>query len=78
LNPSGTAAVAGSFNGWSATTHPMRKNTTLNVFELFVKLPPGKHSYRIVQGGQWGADPYNDQCEINLYNEPDSWFVVPG
>lgn len=78
LNLTGSAAVAGSFNGWSATAHVMRKNTTLNVFELLVKLPPGKYAYRLVQDNHWSADPYNDQSEMNTFNEPDSWFVVPG
>jgi chromosome partitioning protein len=71
------AAVAGTFNNWSPTAHPMRRNEALGVFEVCLRLPPGKHRYRLVVDGQWSADPYNDRCEPNPFGEADSLVDVP-
>lgn len=69
-------AVAGSFNDWSTTSHVMRANTALGVYELCVKLPPGQFRYRLVIDGQWTADPHNDQCEPNPFGGQDSILHV--
>jgi chromosome partitioning protein len=69
-------AVAGNFNDWSGTTHPMRANPDLGVWELCLKLQPGKLLYRLVIDGQWCTDPYNDTCEPNPFGETNSAFVV--
>lgn len=71
------AAVAGTFNNWSATAHPMRRNEALGVFEVCLRLPPGTHRYRLVVDGQWSADPHNDRCEPNPFGEADSLVDVP-
>lgn len=69
-------AVAGSFNNWSADAHPMKPNHELGVFELCLRLPPGKAMYRLVIDGVWSADPYNDHCEINPFGEANSFCTV--
>ncbi|MDX2131016.1 MAG: AAA family ATPase [Planctomycetota bacterium] len=69
-------AVAGSFNNWSPTAHPMSLNADLGVFELCLRLPPGAHRYRLVIDGQWSADPHNNHCEPNPFGEADSVIVV--
>jgi len=73
-----SVAVAGSFNNWSATSHVLRRNSTLGVWELCVRLPPGQIRYRLVIDGLWAADPYNDHCEPNPFGETDSVFTVGG
>ena len=53
----GTVALAGDFNGWSATAHPMRKGPD-DVWSIDVDLPPGRHEYKfLVDGKQWWNDP---------------------
>lgn len=69
-------AIAGNFNNWSTTSHTMRPNPALGVFELCVRLPAGTHRYRLVIDGQWSADPHNDVCEPNPFGEQDSIVTV--
>ncbi|MBK9189916.1 MAG: AAA family ATPase [Phycisphaerales bacterium] len=71
-----SVSVAGAFNGWSSTTHVMRRNPELGVFELCLPLPPGRHLYRLVVDGQWTADPYNDTCEPNPFGDTNSVILV--
>lgn len=68
--------VAGEFNGWNPTAHPLRRNTELGVHELCLRLPPGKLGYRLVIDGVWSADSYNDSCETNRFGEADSIVMV--
>lgn len=69
-------AIAGSFNGWSPTTHLMRRNDAQGVFELCIKLPAGKHSYRLVVDGQWRTDGHNPNHEPNPFGEVNSVTYV--
>jgi chromosome partitioning protein len=69
-------SIAGSFNHWSSTTHRMRRNEALGVFELCIPMPPGKHEYRLVVDGQWTVDPFNDTAETNPYGELNSIVQV--
>jgi chromosome partitioning protein len=69
-------AIAGSFNGWSPTTHLMRRNDAQGVFELCIKLPAGKHSYRLVVDGQWRTDAHNPNHEPNPFGEVNSVTYV--
>jgi hypothetical protein len=71
------ASIAGTFNDWSATAHPMRRNEELGVYELCLRLPPGRYLYRVVLDGAWSADPNNESCEPNPYGEVNSVLVVP-
>jgi len=76
LNGTRALAIAGEFNHWSATAHPLRINADLGVFEMIVKLPPGKYQYRLVVDGRWIADSYNPQTQFNSYGEPNSVITV--
>jgi len=69
-------AVAGEFNGWSGESDVFRRNAELGVHELCLRLPPGKHLYRLVVDGQWSADPHNDACEPNPFGETNSIALV--
>ena len=71
-------SIAASFNNWNPTTHVMKPNTELGIWELCVKLPVGKHTYRLVIDGQWCTDPYNNTCEPNPFGETNSAFTVTG
>ena len=52
--------VAGQFNGWNSESHPLQM-TGEGVYELFVRLPPGSHPYKLVIDGQWMLDPANPE-----------------
>ena len=64
-----TIAIAGTFNNWSPTTHILKPNADLGVFELCLPLSKGRHMYRLVVDGVWVADPYNDVAEPNGFGE---------
>jgi hypothetical protein len=49
--------VAGSFNGWSDSTHPMQ--ATDSGFVAKIALKPGYYYYKLVADGQWIHDPAN-------------------
>lgn len=51
-------SVAGDFNQWSMTSHPLTK-VAPGEFELFVPLRPGVHPYLIVVDGAWDEDHAN-------------------
>jgi hypothetical protein len=53
----GQVLVAGDFNGWSPTAHPMTRDG--DVFSTVVKLAAGDHEYKFVVDGQWFGDPDN-------------------
>lgn len=73
-----TIAVAGDFNAWSATSHMLRFNPDLSVYELCVPLPPGRHSYRLVIDGKWTNDPHNPVAQPNPFGELNSIVEVIG
>ncbi len=68
--------VAGDFNHWSATAHPLVFDERLGAHQLVVQLPPGPYAYRLVINGRWAADPYNPERQVNDYGEPNSLVVV--
>jgi hypothetical protein len=57
-------SIAGDFNQWSPTSHPMAANRTLGIFELCIQLKPGRARYRLVIDGVWSDDAYNSQFEV--------------
>ncbi len=64
--------VAGDFNNWSTTSHPMNRNESLGVYELLVPMRPGRCRYRLVVDGVWCPDSYNPNTALNPYGEADS------
>ncbi|MBX3364701.1 MAG: AAA family ATPase [Phycisphaeraceae bacterium] len=69
-------AIAGEFNQWSPTSHIMRRNDDLSVFELTIPLAPGRYAYRLVVDGMWTHDQYNPQIEPNPFGERNSFVIV--
>ncbi|MEZ6243639.1 MAG: AAA family ATPase [Phycisphaerales bacterium] len=69
--------IAGDFNGWSSTSHEMRRNPERGVFELHVPMPTGPRQYRLVVDGRWMPDPYASQSVLNEFGQPNSVVRVP-
>ena len=53
-------SVAGQFNDWNPESHPLRPNGE-GVYEIFVRLPPGSHPYKLVIDGELLPDPANPE-----------------
>ncbi len=69
-------SIAGSFNGWSPTATPMRRNEESGTFETCLPLPPGEHQYRLVIDGVWTADDHNPSVQHNPFGEPNNLCSV--
>lgn len=52
--------VAGSFNGWNTTSHPLT-NGGDGVWATTVDLPTGETTYKFIVDGEWRTDPTSDQ-----------------
>ncbi len=68
-------AVAGDFNGWSGTSHPMERQGH-DLWALELDLPPGRHEYKfLVDARQWWNDP--DAPKVpNLWGSENSYVDV--
>lgn len=75
-DPGLRVAVAGSFNGWDARSHPMREDGVDGAYRLVVPLPPGEHEYRFVVGDDWLTDPENPNKVANCFGTVNSVVVV--
>jgi 1,4-alpha-glucan branching enzyme len=71
-----TVTVAGDFNGWDITAHPMERQGE-NLWALEMELPPGRHEYKfLVDGQQWWNDPEAPKVP-NLWGSENSYLEVP-
>jgi len=53
-----SVALAGSFNEWSAASHPLARGTSRGVWTVVVALPPGEHLFMyVVNGTEWVSPP---------------------
>jgi 1,4-alpha-glucan branching enzyme len=48
--------VAGTFNNWDPTTHPLDHHPEDGVFRGTINLPEGTHEYKFVVDGVWHLD----------------------
>ncbi|MCB1281800.1 MAG: hypothetical protein KDB18_09785, partial [Salinibacterium sp.] len=66
--------VVGEFNQWQPA--PMRRNESLDVYELCLPLKPGEHRYRLDVDGHRLADPYNSEWQLDSEGHPNSVIRV--
>mgnify|MGYP001574864520 CR=1 FL=1 len=53
-----SVALAGTFNQWSATSHPLARDGSRGLWAVVVPLPPGEHLFMyVVDGTQWISPP---------------------
>lgn len=71
-----TVTVAGDFNGWSTTSHPLEQMGE-DLWALEMDLSPGRHEYKFfVAGQQWWNDPEAPKVP-NLWGSENSYLDVP-
>jgi 1,4-alpha-glucan branching enzyme len=71
------AHLCGEFNGWSVTSHPMKRRKD-GSFTVTVSLTPGRH-YRFryhLDGGRWENDHAADGYLPNPFGSQDSLLKV--
>ena len=53
-----SVALAGSFNQWSSSSHPLAPEKSRGAWTLVVPLPPGEHLFMfVVDGTNWISPP---------------------
>jgi 1,4-alpha-glucan branching enzyme len=69
--------VAGTFNGWSATSHPMTRDAARRRWTAVVPLPPGEHLFMYVVDGTWVTPPQADDFTDDGFGARNGVVVVP-
>lgn len=67
--------VAGSFNGWNTTSHPLTKGED-GVWSAAVDLPAGETTYKFIVDGEWRTDPTGDQTVPDGQGGNNSLIIV--
>lgn len=63
--------LVGTFNDWSLTKHPMKKDAN-GQWKKSVMLSPGTHEYKFVVDGHWIEDPQNERRILNSFGSANS------
>lgn len=61
-----SVSIAGDFNDWNPTSHPMKKDKK-GVWKASLKLAPGTYQYRFFVDGEWQSDPSCTDCVENPF-----------
>jgi len=72
-----TVAVAGTFNGWSATSHPLSLDASRRRWTAIVALPPGEHLFMYVVDGAWVTPPQAVDYADDGFGARNGVVVVP-
>jgi 1,4-alpha-glucan branching enzyme len=74
----GRVAVAGSFNQWSISSHPLVRRGS-GRWTLVVALPAGEHQFMfVVDGTRWVSPPFAEDYVDDGFGSPNGVVVVPG
>jgi 1,4-alpha-glucan branching enzyme len=69
-------AVAGTFNGWSPTSHQMTRDARRR-WTAVVALPPGEHLFMYVVDGAWVTPPEAADFVDDGFGARNGVVVVP-
>lgn len=67
-------SLAGDFNDWDASKHPMRQDSS-GLWKKTVLLEPGRYEYKFVVDGQWQNDPHVESV-YNRFGTLNNLIVV--
>jgi len=67
--------VAGSFNNWSMTSLPAKKDSKGN-WSLKMSLKPGRYEYKFIIDGTWVNDPKCSQFSWNNLGSQNSLIDI--
>jgi 1,4-alpha-glucan branching enzyme len=73
-----SVTVAGSFNDWSTSSHPLSRVLTSAIWEVVVPLAPGEHLFMfVVDGTQWITPPDADDFVDDGFGSRNGVVIVP-
>ncbi len=64
-HPDSKVYIAGTFNNWDPTTHPLQHHPEEGVFKATLHLAAGAHAYKFVVNGVWHMDAKCPHWESN-------------
>ena len=70
-------SVAGTFNDWSVTSHPMMPDASRRRWTATVVLPPGEHLFMYVVDGAWVTPPQAADYVDDGFGARNGVVVVP-
>ena len=69
--------VAGSFNEWSTSSHPLARQKSDGPWTLVVPLPPGEYTFMyVVNGSEW-VSPLAEDYVDDGFGSKNGVVVVP-
>jgi 1,4-alpha-glucan branching enzyme len=72
-----SVAVAGSFNDWSVSSHPLAREGTSNVWTTLVPLPPGEHLFMfVIDANRWITPPLADDFVDDGFGSQNGVVIV--
>ncbi len=72
-----SVAVGGSFNGWSAASHPMKPAGSDGCWSVVVPLPEGEHAFMyLVDEKRWVAPPLAEDFVTDGFGNTNGVVVV--
>ena len=72
-----SVALAGSFNQWSASSHPLARERSRGLWLVVVALPPGEHLFMfVVDGTEWVSPPLAEDYMDDGFGSKNGVVVV--
>ena len=72
-----TVALAGTFNQWSASSHPLAREGSRGLWTVIVALPPGEHLFMyVLDGTQWVSPPLAEDYADDGFGSKNGVVVV--
>lgn len=72
-----SVALAGSFNQWSVSSHPLVRDGSRGMWTVVVSLPPGEYSFMyVVDGTQWISPPVAEDYADDGFGGKNGVVVV--
>lgn len=72
-----SVALAGSFNQWSASSHPLAREGSRGIWTAVVPLPPGEHLFMfVVDGTRWISPPLAEDYVDDAFGAKNGVVVV--
>src|SRR5262245_7705877 len=72
-----SVALAGSFNQWSPSSHPLVRQKARGPWTIVVPLPPGEHTFMfVVNGREWVSPPMAEDYADDGFGAKNGIVVV--
>jgi 1,4-alpha-glucan branching enzyme len=72
-----SVSLAGSFNQWSAASHPLIRRKEDGLWAIVVPLPPGEHTFMyVVNGTEWISPPMAEDYVDDGFGAKNGIVVV--